>query len=295
MNVRLVAYLALGLWLILTSSSFVVSEMLTPYASPVASTGLRFILAAILLFPFVVKHLGGLSLNLLTRYAVISLFLVLFFLGLFKSLETTTAIRSSVIYTFLPLLTVAVSYVALRERPEAIQLLGFVLGSLGAIWVLLTFNTKVIDLWHWYFGDSLFLLSCICLAIHVVLIKRWLTDQPPAQSTLIILLMGSLLISPVLLAYGELDQVKWQDQQFWMAFLYLTCCTTLGTFLLQQYLLKHFGPNHLLAISYLTPVCILLPSVGLDTYRLYYGLPGILLTLMAMPLIFRREFKESSS
>ncbi|MGH1372129.1 MAG: DMT family transporter [Cellvibrionaceae bacterium] len=287
MNLSFVSYLALGLWLLLTSSSFVVSEALVPYASPVASTGLRFILAGAILFPFVAKGLTTISVELLLRYAAISGCLVLFFLGLFKSLETTTAARTSVIYTLLPLLTVAVSSIALRAKPMAISVLGFVLGSLGAVWVLLTLNTAAVDWGRWYFGDSLFFLSCVCLSIHVVLIKRWLTHQPPMQSTLMILLMGSLLMSPILLTQGELDQVQWQYQEFWVAFLYLTCCTTLGTFLLQQYLLKRFSPNHLLAVSYLTPLCILLPGAWLDGFRLYYGLPGVVLTLVAMPLIFR--------
>ncbi len=289
MRVPLVSYLALGVWLVLISSSFVVSEWLSPYASPVASTGLRFILSCVILSPFVIKKLPSLGLELLSRYAAISACLVLFFLGLFKSLETTTAIRTSVIYTLLPLLTVAVSYLGLRIKPAAIPLLGFILGSLGAVWVLMTLNTTVIDLWSWYFGDSIFLVSCIFLALHVVLIKRWLGDQSPLQSTWLILMMGSVLILPALLVYGELSQVRWQQNEFWLAFLYLTCGATLGTFLLQQYLLKRFGPDHLLAVSYLMPLCVLLPGVWFEGYRLYCGLPGILLTLGAMPLIFRKS------
>lgn len=291
MKVPAITYVALLLWLVLTASSFVVSAELLPHANPIASTGLRFLLACILMLPFFIRRIPVFTRTMIFRYLWISLFLVLFFVGLFKSLQTTTALRVSVIYTLLPLLTVIVSYCALRLRASPRQLAGFVLGSGGAVWGLLATNGDRFDFWTWYSGDSLFLLSCVCLALHVVLIKKWLVSIDPVQSVFMILLMGGALLIPFVLGYGELQQVHWESRHFWVTFLYLTCFTTIGTFLLQQYLLRHFGPNHLLAVSYLIPFCILLPNAVLHLDQLYYALPGFVLTAMAMPMIFRQEIK----
>lgn len=293
MKFRLVAYIALAVWLGLTASSFVVSAELLPYANPVASTGLRFLLACVLMLPFALGRLTLLTVELGFKYLLISLFLVLFFLGLFKSLQTTTALRTSVIYTLLPLLTVLVSYCALRMRPSAMQVVGFLMGSSGAVWSLLASNGGDSALWIWYSGDSIFLLSCLSLALHVVLIKKWLGDIDPVQNVFMILLVGGALLCPFVLGYGELKNVGWRSTSFWSVFLYLTCFTTIGTFLLQQYLLKYFSPSHLLAVSYLIPFCVLLPDAMSHMDRLYYALPGFILTAIAIPIIFGVDWKLS--
>jgi len=288
MQFKIVTYAALALWLGLMASSFVVSADLLPHANPVASTGLRFLLACVLMLPFALGRLSLFKAELLFKYLLVSLFLVLFFLGLFKALQTTTVMRTSVIYTLLPLLTVLVSYCGLRMRPSPTQLMGFVLGSCGAAWGLLATTGRELNLWVWYSGDSVFLLSCLSLAVHVVLIKKWLSDTDPVQNVFMILLMGGALLLPFVLNFGDLQNVGWTSSSFWTTFLYLTCFTTIGTFLLQQYLLKHFDPNHLVAVSYLIPFCILLPDAVSHLDRLYYALPGFTLTAIAMPMIFRR-------
>jgi drug/metabolite transporter (DMT)-like permease len=292
MKYVLSAPVALIVWVALMASSFVVSAELLPYANPVASTGLRFILAGALMFPFVWRS-QQLRLakgeGLLLKYLVVSLFLVLFFLGLFEALKTTTATRTSVIYTLVPLLTVAVSYLGLKVRPSFKQLIGFALGSVGATWVLLALGKNSISLLAWYNGDIIFLLACLSLAMHVVLIKKWFEDQPSAQSAFYILCMGSVIMFPCLLLFGDLDSLRWSESSFWQAFLYLTIFTTICTFWLQQYLLKHLGPNHLLAVSYVVPLFVLLPQSLSVPNQLYYGLPGIILTGLALLLIFRQR------
>ncbi len=222
---------------------------------------------------------------------MVSLFLVLFFLGLFEALKTTTATRTSVIYTLLPLLTVVVSYLGLKVRPSVKQLIGFVLGSVGATWVLLALGKNTVSFLTWYGGDSIFILACLSLSLHVVLIKKWLEDQPSVQSAFYILCMGSVIMLPCLWLFGELDALRWEEAKFWQAFLYLTVFTTICTFWLQQYLLKNLGPNHLLAVSYVVPLFVLLPQSLSMPNQLYYGLPGIVLTGVALMMIFQQRIE----
>lgn len=153
----LYSLMLLLLWVALIASSFVVSEHLLPYANPVASTALRFILASLLMAPLVIPRYPAFpSREMLFKYFVITLFLVLFFLGLFQSLKTTTATRTSVIYTLVPLMTVFISYISLRATTKRHQLIGFILGTLGATWVLLTLGKDPVNLLEWYTGDTLF-------------------------------------------------------------------------------------------------------------------------------------------
>ncbi|GAA6154177.1 DMT family transporter [Pseudoteredinibacter isoporae] len=294
--IRLNTIVLLMIWLFLTASSFVVAEQLLPYANPIASTAIRFALAALLMLLCVRgKYLSILSGALALQYFLVSVLLVLFFLGLFVALETTTAVKTSVIYTLLPLMTVLLNAVVASVRASVFQCLGFVLGSAGALWLLFDLNRKDFANWTWVSGDGVFLMACASLALHVVLLKRWFAGRPPAQSVFTILVFGSFLLLPGFIFWGESETIQWQEFGFWWPLLYLTGFTTLGTFFLQQKLLQRLCANDLLATSYLSPAIV----VGLTASSWFLqgsnGIWGIALTLLGMGLIFQGRPAENPS
>lgn len=286
MKCTLIENLTLLLWVCLMASSFVVSEQLLPYANPIASTGLRFILATILMLPFIeTAFIKQLSAKILLRYSIISLFLVLFFVGLFEALKTTNAMRISVIYTLLPLLSVVIAYVGLKLVTPNRQIAGFLIGTLGAIWVLVAITQKKLVFFEWRLGDCIFLAACCCLALHVILIKKWVNDVPPQLGAFYIMLLGSFILLLLLIFFGDLTNVVWQQSKFWQALLYLTIFTTIATFYLQQYLLSKVGPNRLLGFTYLIPSLVVIPQGVENNSQLYSALPGTMLTFLALYLI----------
>ena len=280
------------------ASSFVVSKDLLPYANPIASTGLRFILASILMLPIVWKrnqwkiNTSFIGSKVMVQYSFISLFLVLFFLGLFEALKTTSAIRTSVIYTLVPLISVALTYIVLKLKTSKTKLLGFIFGTTGAIWVLLTINPENVKLLHWNPGDGIFLAACFSLSLHIILVKKWGGDVPPAQGAFYIMTIGGIMLLPFLFLFGDLPTVAWQQMQFWKTLLYLTIFTTMATFFLQQYLVQQVGPNRLLAFTYLIPGLVVI-SQGLVASQLWNSLPGIVLTLLALYLISRTQISRT--
>jgi len=290
MKQQLTSNAILLLWVSLMASSFVMSEQLLPYANPIASTGLRFILASIFMLAFVRKS----AFTLLTRkklghYFVISLLLVLFFIGLFEALKTTTAMRTSVIYTLLPIVSVVLTTLMLKLVTPRKQIFAFIIGTIGAVWVLLAFTQEKLIPMQWHLGDSIFLAACCALALHVILIKKWTTTDMPAElGAFYIMLLGSLMLLPMLLLFGDLTAIAWQQVEFWQPLIYLTVFTTMATFFLQQYLLKRVGPNRLLAFTYLIPILVVIPQGLFSFAQLYSALPGIMLTLLALYLISRK-------
>lgn len=290
--------LLLLLWTSLMASSFVVSKDLLPYANPIASTGLRFILASILMLPIVWKrnqwkiNTSFIGSKVMVQYSFISLFLVLFFLGLFEALKTTSAIRTSVIYTLVPLISVVLTYIVLKLKTSKTKLLGFILGTTGAIWVLLTINPESVKLLQWNPGDGIFIAACFSLSLHIILVKKWGGDVPPAQGAFYIMTIGGIMLLPFLFLFGDLPIVAWQKIQFWKTLLYLTIFTTMATFFLQQYLVQQVGPNRLLAFTYLIPGLVAI-SQGLVAPQLWNSLPGIVLTLLALYLISRTQISRT--
>lgn len=288
-------HVLLLLWVSLMASSFVISADLIPYANSIASTGLRFILASILMLPLVVSN--SIKANYKSRnnnkvylhYSLISLFLVLFFIGLFEALKTTTAMRTSVIYTLVPLISIVLTYLVLKTKTEKIKLLGFILGSVGATLVLLAYKKNDVDFMNWHIGDSVFLLACISLSIHVVLVKKWGVNVPPLQGSFYIMVFGSLMLLPFMMVFGELDQVAWRNVSFWKILLYLTVFTTMATFFLQQRLVQRIGPNQLLAVTYLIPILVVIPEGWVAIKNLKDSVSGILITLLALYLISKKQ------
>lgn len=281
--------LILFIWVSLMASSFVVSEQLLPYANPIASTALRFILATLMMLVFVKRALfKQITLKVLCHYTIISLLLVLFFLGLFEALKTTTAIKTSVIYTLVPLCSVVLTYLTLKVITPLKLIFAFIIGSVGAIWVLFSSTQQPISFEQWQVGDSIFLAACCCLSLHVILIKKWANKVPATLGAFLIMLLGSILLLPFLFWFGDLSHIAWQQKDFWQVLLYLTVFTTVATFILQQYLLKKVGPNRLLAFTYLIPILVIIPQGVENIYNFKSTLIGVVLTILALYLISKK-------
>ena len=107
----------------------------------------------------------------------------------------------------------------------------------------------------------------------------------PAVGAFYIMSLGSLLLLPFLILFGDLSNVAWQQAKFWQVLIYLTVFTTIATFFLQQHLLKKVGANRLLAFTYLIPTLVVIPQEIENISQLYSGLPGIILTILALYLI----------
>lgn len=266
------AFFTLLLWAWLMASSFVVSGHMVNYASPIATTGFRFLLALIMMLLVLLvswyqakrpirqefKALFDSPRHAL-HYLLISGSLVGFFIGLFMALETTTPLNTSVLYTLIPLMGVIITKIWLHISTPWIKVGGFMMGSIGATGVL--FSTQVHSLqdlqsFQWNQGDLLYIGACVLLAFHVVSVQKWGSRLKPFPGAFMIMLFGSMWLLPITLIWGELDQVQWGTSGFWVNALYLTIFTTLFTFVLQQRLVSTVGANRLLAFSYTIPVWV---------------------------------------
>lgn len=263
------SFFTLLLWAWLMASSFIVSGHMVEYASPIATSAFRFLLAMLIMLPALLFSWQRGKLNKIEQfkvlfasrqrlfhYVVISGALVGFFIGLFVALQSTTPLNTSVLYTLVPLIGVMIARVWLKEVAPLWRVIGFVLGSIGAMTVL--FSTQGNDGFQWHSGDYIFIGACFLLALHVVSVQKWGRSLGALSGAFMIMLFGSLWLLPVALIWGELDQVQWSSQGFWVNVLYLTVFTTLFTFILQQRLVMTVGASRLLAMSYTIPVWVAL-------------------------------------
>lgn len=285
--------LAALLWAWLMASSFIASAYITPYASSIATTGLRFTLALLVMSPvyfFVPRSNKCSVINvfkspiLTLRYLLISGSLVGFFIGLFTALKTTSSLNTSVMYTFVPLLGAMVMLV-FGQRTSCKHWLGYMMGSAGAISVLV-FTREGQIIWH--IGDVIYFIACGLLALHIISVQHWARQVPAFEGAYRIMLFGSAWLIPITLFWGDLSNVVWQAPTFWLLLVYLTLFTTLLTFVLQQFVIRYGGASRILAFSYTIPIWVAIyQATQSEAILLFsYGfIIGALMVLLAIVMI----------
>ena len=281
------------IWAWLMASSFVVSAHVTPYASPLATTGLRFLMALLLMTPIYYclpkqpqDSLSRVfqSTSLTFKYLVISGTLVGFFIGLLSALKTTSSLNTSVIYTFVPLFGAALM-LFFGQRTSYQHWLGYMMGSAGAISVLVFTREGALT---WHSGDGIYFIACGLLAFHVISVQRWGRQVTAFFGAYRIMLFGSIWLLPITLIWGDLGGVAWQNAQFWRFLFYLTVFTTLLTFVLQQRVIRCGGASRLLAFSYTIPIWVAVYQATQNQVMMLYSygfIIGSCMVLVALILI----------
>jgi len=280
------------LWALLMASSFIASAHITPFASPLATTGLRFILALSIMTPLYCFISKPTYLSLITvfksprltlQYLLISGSLVGFFIGLFTALKTTTPLNTAVIYTFVPIFG-GLLLLACGQRTSFTHWLGYAIGSTGAISVLLFTREEKIT---WHTGDVIYLAACALLALHVISLQQWGRHATAFEGTYRIMFFSAVWLLPITLVWGNLEQVTWQSIHFWTLLIYLTLFTTLLSFVLQQRIIRYGGASRLLAFSYTIPIWVAVYQAIYSRVTLYsYGfIVGTFMVFIALFMI----------
>ncbi len=287
------------LTMLLIASSFPVGAAITYALPPEVMMFIRFLVAAALFAPYVfIKNGFVIPANKkLFGYAVLSIPLVIFFWCMFESLRFTSAINTGALYTTVPFITTVLSFLINRERTDKKRLLGLLIGTLGALWVVFRGDINALLQLNLNEGDLIFLVGCLFMGLYGPLIKRIYSGEPMVVMTFWVILFGSGWL--LLLSANSLGQVDWYnvDTKVYAGVLYLSVFTTLISFFLLQFSTVKIGPTKVAAYSFLTPIFVILLSVLiLDVDFEWMNLPGLLLVLIAMffiqkdsPDVERRE------
>ena len=275
----------------LVSTSFIVGEHIAKHLDPAALTLVRFILAACFLFPVIYCKFGlRVGLKSLGRYGLVSSSLVIFFWCMFFSLQYTTALNTSVLFTLVPAFSAIYSVIIVGEKigKSTIAALGF--GLLGAIWVIFRGDLSLFLGLQWNRGDIIFFVGCLAMGLYTPLVKRMHRGEKMEVMTFWILITGSFWLLPV----GGLELLRIDltavSAGTWGWIAYLAFFTTVVSFYLTQYAIQFIGPTRVMAYSYLYPGLVLVIEIiigrGWPELRV---MPGIAVILIAMFFLQRNE------
>ena len=153
----------------LVGGSFIVSQKLSGIIDPISITLLRFVIASLLLAPIVLfnQKYRKKVISTFKRAMIISFFYSIYFIGLFKSLEFTTALNTGTIFTLVPLLTALV----FKQKISFNQYLIYLIGIIGTCMVIFKGNLELFLSLSLNKGDVIFIFSTFCMALYSISAK----------------------------------------------------------------------------------------------------------------------------
>lgn len=277
----------------LIALSFIVSKKLSGLIDPISLTLLRFVFASLCLAPFILAN-RQYRLNALKsfkRAMVISLFYALYFIGLFKALEYTTALNTGTLFTLAPLLTALLAVFVFRQKITPFQLLIYLIGIVGTCIVVFRGSWALFAGFSLNEGDMIFSFSLVAMALYSVSAKYFYRDDDAViVLSFMTLVGGGIWMTAALTLFKiPLGWEKIEGEYFWyMA--YLSIGATLLTVYLYQKATVELGAKKVMAYVYVNPAFIAVVGFLFEakSINLYTAL-GIFISALATLVLLRKD------
>lgn len=165
------------------SGNMTINQLSVGAIAPSSIAFLRWLLALAVMTPFVLPAVLRHRDEIRRQWPKLAL-LGLLGMGLWQGLayvaaETTTATNMGILAAMVPLLTVLLSALILREHPSLGGVLGGVLAFVGVTVLLGRGNPFSLLQLQVAFGDALMVVAATCYALYGVMLKRWSMNLPP--------------------------------------------------------------------------------------------------------------------
>ncbi|CNH31385.1 membrane protein [Yersinia intermedia] len=276
----------------LLGGSFIASATISNALPPMVITWLRYAIASLLFMVLLVSQ-GLLKLPKLRdlgRYTLISLPPLLYFACMIFSLQTTSALNSSALYTTVPLMSLIMSMLLLKSKSTWSVLAALLMGILGAL--LIIFKGDLSQLLHLSLmpSDYLFLFGCLGMALNPIVVKKLHRGELALVLTGWSLICATLLLTAVV-AY-QLPEIEWRNISVitWSGVFYLATFATALSFFLFQKACVVLSPAKVSGYVYLIPLSVIATNVVLGQAINWQEIAvGATLVVIAMVMLVKAE------
>ncbi|MDZ4824676.1 MAG: DMT family transporter [Flavobacteriales bacterium] len=249
------AHLALSAAAIIYGANYIIAKSVMPDPiGPNSFIVLRVVGAAVLFWLIVARRIqipdkedwGRLLLCAICGVATNQL---LFFNGL----ALTSPINASIMMTSNPIIVMVISAVLLKQKINALKILGIMLGAAGAIAIIMlsTYDTSEDSSWQ---GDVCILINSLSWGFYLVLVKPLMKRYNPVMITAWIFLIGIILVLPF--GGSGASEIEWMQLSAWQWFsiLYVIVFVTFLTYLLNMIGIHLLSPTVASAYIYFQPL-----------------------------------------
>ena len=253
------AHLFVLLATFLVAGSFIVSGKLSGVINPISLTLFRFFIASLLFAPiiFLNKEFRNKIVSTMPRAMIMSFFYSLYFIGLFKALETTTALNTGTLFTLVPLITAILCIFFLKEKMSLYQLIVYFIGIIGTSIVVFKGNINLLLNFSLNHGDIIFLFAIVSMALYSIFTKYFHRKDDELLVLVFTTLLGGCFWMFLVLQLFDIP-LQWEKIQSDLIYymMYLIIAATLMTVYLYQQASIIIGPKKVMAYVYLNPIAI---------------------------------------
>lgn len=248
------AFLLPVLAVLIWSLNIVVTRYVADYISPVSISFYRWLLAFLLLTPFLIKPVWQ-QRNFIRQhwmqFAVLSACGMVLYQGLaYSAAHYTTATNMGIINAFIPVFTIFVSILILQEVPNRFAVIGSILSFTGLIYVIGQGNIRNLLQLGGHWGDILMVLAVFFYAFYGVFLKKWQLKVPLMISLYVQIMFALLFHLPFVMVLG-LDAI---DASNLSSVLYAGVFPSIVAPLVWMLAVQYIGPNRTSVFMNLMPV-----------------------------------------
>ena len=261
-------------------SSFILIKKGLLGLTPLQLGSFRLVLSALIIFAFGYKSLNGLKKNQ-WKWLVLSGFLGSFFpsfLFAFAETEVDSTI-TSILNALVPLNTVVLGFVLFKIKSNRFQVLGVILGFIGA--VLLILEGAALNPTHNYRYSGLIILATLMYAANVNIIKRYLNEVRPLAIAMANFVAIFIPAFGVLIFSGGLSQETLSSPAFLPALGCVFLLSIFGTALakiLFNTLIQISNPVFASSVTYLMPlVALFWGIIDAEIFNVFQGVAALII------------------
>lgn len=193
--------------------NFVIGRIGVDFFPPVLFSLMRWLIAFLLLTPFMTKQLKN-DWNIIRKHMKILLLLAVTGIAgyntiIYFALQYTTSINASVVNSTTPLFIAILAVFLLREKLLAHHAAGIILSVFGILFVISKGSVEVFLSWQINAGDFYVLAAVFMWALYSVIVKKYADVLPLVSSFYVSVFLGIFLLAPLsLIEYFWLEAAK---------------------------------------------------------------------------------------
>lgn len=256
-------HMAMLLFSLLVSGSFVLGSIIANLISPDLVTFLRFLIAfiAIAILIFYQSKFCFLKYLFIGRSLILGALISIYFITMFEGLKTASSTSMAVVFTLTPLLAGLFDLIFSNRVMSKKVWITVVVAAIGALWIIFDGNIQNFINFKVGYGEKLFFIGCICHALYAALIPKFNNGEPAIIQTFGTLISGIIILG--LFSNKEIIYYSWIDFPVivLLTILYLAIFATAASFFLIQYSAVRLSSIKVMAYTYAVPIWVVLLQI----------------------------------
>ena len=256
-------HMAMLLFSLLVSGSFVLGSIIANLISPDLVTFLRFLIAFIAIAILILYQSKFCFLKYLSigRSLILGTLISIYFITMFEGLKTASSTSMAVVFTLTPLLAGFFDLIFSNRVMSKKVWITVVVAAIGALWIIFDGNIQNFINFKVGYGEKLFFIGCICHALYAALIPKFNNGEPAIIQTFGTLISGIIILG--LFSNKEIIYYGWIDFPVivLLTILYLAIFATAASFFLIQYSAVRLSSIKVMAYTYAVPIWVVLLQI----------------------------------